>query len=432
MTGASPLLLAHGVGTVYESPIPVSYYLAGAAATVAFSFLLRALGPREPRPFRMRPIAGKRAVDVGAAILKWGAFAALVLTVVSGVAVRGEGSSLAVLLFWVAFVVGFTLLSSIVGGVWRAADPWATAEELYRLEDAETRDDRPPAWLGPLSLYLLFWFELVSGVAFEDAWVVLAILLYSLYSLVARGRFGEAYRDADPFAILFGFASRIAPLRLERDRVVAGSPVAALDEPAPMPLTLYASVFVLLGSTTLDNLRETVGWSTAMRTLGLDAIPPMLVDSVALAAFGAAFYATFLMAMAVARGGASLDEAARRFGWSLIPIAIAYVLAHNAPLLMTGLPALVRALGDPLGLGWDLGGLSGAFSGFIASPRAVWFIEIALIVGGHILGVLAAHRTALRLHPDHGIAVRSQYALTALMTAYTIATLWLLAQPLVA
>ncbi len=38
----------------------------------------------------------------------------------------------------------------------------------------------------------------------------------------------------------------------------------------------------------------------------------------------------------------------------------------------------------------------------------------------------------MRLAPGHREAVRCEYALTALMSLYTISTLWLLAQPLVA
>lgn len=65
------------------------------------------------------------------------------------------------------------------------------------------------------------------------------------------------------------------------------------------------------------------------------------------------------------------------------------------------------------------------------SPALVWFLEIALIVGGHVIAVLVAHRTAVRLAGSHRGAVLSQIALTVLMSVFTIATLWLLAQPLV-
>ncbi|HYP23570.1 MAG TPA: hypothetical protein VEV43_08350, partial [Actinomycetota bacterium] len=132
-----------------------------------------------------------------------------------------------------------------------------------------------------------------------------------------------------------------------------------------------------------------------------------------------------------ARGARSLQEAARGFGWSLVPIGVAYVIAHNAPLLLTGVPELLRVVSDPFEYGWNLFGTAELWSGFSPSPQLVWYIEIAVIVGGHVLGVLAAHRTAVRVAGDHASAVRSQYALTALMSVYTIATLWLLAQPLV-
>jgi hypothetical protein len=129
--------------------------------------------------------------------------------------------------------------------------------------------------------------------------------------------------------------------------------------------------------------------------------------------------------------GRSLTFMALSFGWSLIPIGVAYVLAHNAGLVLTGVPLLVRSLSDPFELGWNVWGTANLFEGFIVSPALVWFVEIALIVTGHILGVLAAHRIAVSLAGTYGEAVRSEYALTALMCIYTISTLWLLAQPLV-
>ena len=76
-------------------------------------------------------------------------------------------------------------------------------------------------------------------------------------------------------------------------------------------------------------------------------------------------------------------------------------------------------------------GLATAFEDFVASPKLVWFLEIAFIVIGHIVAVMAAHRIAVRLADSHRAAVNSQYALTVLMSVYTITTLWLLAQPLV-
>ncbi len=427
-------VLAHGVGRVYESPIPPYLYAVGAGLTVLLSFVLRALaGTREvASPDRL--VAGPGAARVVRTVLKVAALVGLALAVAGAVLVDDRGLTIAPLLFWVGLIVGMTTLCALLGGAWEAADPWATLEGYYRIEDDDREALDPPWWVGPALVYALFWFELVSGYGFEPAGILGALVVYSVLAFSLRHRLGERWRLVDPLSILFGFASATSPLRLADDGIHYRG-LRGIDRPEPMPRALFASIFVLLASTTLDNVTETVGWSSFVRSTGLDALPGEVVESLAFVAFALLFLAPFLGAIAAggtkARGGASLSAAGRAFGWSLIPIGVAYVIAHNAPLLITGIPELLRTLSDPFDLGWNLLGTAELWSGFSPSPQLVWYVEIALIVGGHVLGVLGAHRTAVRVAGDHKSAVRSQYALTALMSVYTIATLWLLAQPLV-
>lgn len=432
----SPLILAHGVGRTYELPIPLAYYLLGAGATVLVSFVIRALA-RTTAPLRdEKRVAGAAVALWLTRIAQWAALLLLGLLLVSGLLVRSDGFTFTTLGFWVGLIVGTTALSALMAGLWEQADPWASIERFYRLEEAEDKPLGAPWWVGPALLFLLFWFELVSGVGFTAFWVVVALIGYSIFSFTLRSRLGEErWSLVDPLAILFGFAARIAPLRITRDGVFHKGVLRDLEAETPMPKALFAAVFVLLASTTLDNVKETVGWTSFRASTGLDAVPDKIVETVALAAFTLPFFLTFLAAVAVSRSwfgnGSDVRAAARRLGWSLIPIGVAYVLAHNAPLIMTGVPELLRELSDPFERGWNLLGTSHLFEGFLPSPKLVWFLEIALIVGGHIIGVLAAHRAAVQLAPDHRSAVKSQYALTALMSGYTIVTLWLLAQPLV-
>lgn len=427
-------VLAHGVGRVYESPIPAYLYALGAGLTVLLSFVIRALVRRQAAR-RERRVAGERAARTISAVLKVAGLVGLALTVAGAVLVDERGLTLAPLLFWVGLVVGTTTLCVILGGAWEAADPWATLEGYYRIEDPDTAPAEPPWWLGPLLVYALFWFELVSGVGFDPAGILGALLVYSVLAFSLRHRFGPHWGLVDPLAILFGFGSTTSPLALREDGVYYRG-LGGIDRPDPMPRALFASVFVLLASTTLDNVTETVGWSSFVTSTGLDASPGMLVESVALVVFALLFLVPFMGAIAAggprARGSSTLETAARSFGWSLVPIGVAYVVAHNAPLLITGVPQVIERLSDPFGYGWNLLGTRDLWPPFAPSPQLVWYLEIALIVGGHVLGVLGAHRTASRIAGDHASAVRSQYALTVLMSVYTIATLWLLAQPLVA
>lgn len=410
--------LAHGVGRVYELPVPLYLYLFGAAATVAASFVI-AIGASGLRTITDRRLGGSGASEVLGTILKVIGLVTLVLTIATGITNPERGLTPATLMFWVVLIVLMVVINALVNGAWTATDPWTTFESFWSSGEGEPRD--PPWWLAPLGIYALFWFELVSGYGFEGSGVVLALAIYTVYTLTIRSMFPGGWRDADPLWILFGFAGRSAPLTLSEGGIVAHSPVKGLDEERPMPLGLFVALFALLGSTTLDNVRETEGWVTAMETIGLDALPVKLLDSILLALFGLAFFLPFVLTIAIARRWLGrerpLRELVRVFGWSLIPIGIAYVLSHNVSLLVIGLPELISQLG-------------GFLEGYVPSPRVVWFAEIALIVGGHILGVWAAHRAALRLG-DKRAAAASQIALTALMSLFTITTLWLLAQPLV-
>jgi hypothetical protein len=430
------IFLAHGVGQVFESPIPLYLYLLGAAATVLVSFGVRTLVAEAPGAMREREIAGQGAARAVALVVRMLGLLGLVLVVATGVVVGSEGFTVTTLGFWVGLFVGVTVLSAILSGAWDAMDPWAYLEEVYRAEGSQTTVRVPQWWLGPVALFALFWFELVSERGFEDWGVLAALLAYTVYALSLRSQYGEQWQYADPFGILFGFAARSAPLRLRPERISFKNPLADLDEPGPMPLALYAAVFVLLGSTTFDNLRETIGWGDFLTATNLDALPTILLDSISLVALGVLFWIPFVGSVMIARRLIGRDrpwsELARWFGWGLVPIGIAYVMAHNIPLLISGAPLLIRELSDPFAQGWNIFGTGNLFADFIPSPALIWVVEIAVIVGGHILGVLAAHRTAYRLGGTHSLAVRSTYALTGLMAVYTITTLWLLSQPLVA
>ncbi len=434
------MVLAHGVGRVYEAPLPLWLYLLGAAATVAASFLLRALVGDAASLRPEKKVAGATVSLVVARVLTFAGVFFLLLTLSSGAFGADQGIGLASLLFWVGLVVGTVALGAAMAGSWERIDPWATLERFYRTEEAQPNQRLQQRvesrwWIAPLAIYLLFWFELVSGVGFDSFWIIAALLAYTLFVLGLRASLGHVWNTVDPLAILFGFAERVAPLELRSDGLYYRGWIRGLDEERPMPRGLYAALFVLLASTTLDNVRETVGWTDFRNAVGLGAASDLLVDSVALLLFSLVFLLPFLTTVWASRrfigAHVEFDEMGRRFGWSLIPIGVAYVLAHNAPLALTGWPLILRGLSDPFDLGWNLFGTADALQGFFPSPALVWILEIVIIVGGHILGVLAAHRNAVRLGRSHRAAVRSQYALTALMSVFTITTLWLLSQPLV-
>ena len=137
------------------------------------------------------------------------------------------------------------------------------------------------------------------------------------------------------------------------------------------------------------------------------------------------------MADAVDRQINALDMA-RLFSYSLIPIALAYNIAHYITLFLIQGQLIITLASDPFGSGWDLfGTVNYSLNISIINARILWFLSVALIVIGHVLAVYLAHRVAIRTFTDRTVAQKSQYPMLSLMVVYTVVSLWIIAQPIV-
>ena len=101
-------------------------------------------------------------------------------------------------------------------------------------------------------------------------------------------------------------------------------------------------------------------------------------------------------------------------------------------LVIVTAPQVLGLLSDPFGFGWNLLHTTGLTTyNLILGAKPIWFIEIGFVVVAHIVGTLFAHILATRVMPNAKKVMLSQYPTLVLMVAFTVTTLWLLAQPLV-
>ena len=126
-----------------------------------------------------------------------------------------------------------------------------------------------------------------------------------------------------------------------------------------------------------------------------------------------------------ARFGA--PELGRRFAHSLLPIALAYVVAHYFSYLAIQGQAIGYLASDPLGEGSDLLGTATATIdyGFV-SANTIWYVQVGALIAGHVAGLVLAHDRALTVYEDTRSATRSQYWMLTVMVAFTCLGLWLL------
>ena len=188
-----------------------------------------------------------------------------------------------------------------------------------------------------------------------------------------------------------------------------------------------AFVLAALGTVMYDGLTSTRAWSELIDALsGGEA--PRLVGSLGLLACVTTL--GILVPLAASAEGEGGLARARAYGPALIPIAAVYFVAHYfAYLVLIGQLAIPLA-SDPLGEGWNLLGTAGFETDPTLLPSSlIWYVQVALIVSGHIAGVLAARRIALAQGLRGALA---ELPMAALMVGYTAFGLWLLAAEVLA
>jgi polyferredoxin len=116
------------------------------------------------------------------------------------------------------------------------------------------------------------------------------------------------------------------------------------------------------------------------------------------------------------------------YAYSLLPIALFYHLAHNAMHILMEGASIIPALSDPLGRGWDLFGTRDFPATHMLSDETIWIVQIALIVVGHVAGVVVGGRIARRLFPtDARARFRTQIPQMVVMMLLSGAALALMA-----
>lgn len=451
-------LVAHGLGGVQDLPVPTWMFYWGAAIVLIVSFAL--LGGLWRRPLLERHADGRRAPRWLERGVLWPpvrivvqALAAALLALVWVAALFGDPDpfrNLAPTWIYVVFWLGVPLLSVLIGDVWRVLNPWRAIADgavwlLERVTGREARPltaypDRAGRWPGAVLLFAFVALELAYAEPSSARALAFAIALYTYVTLFGYVSFGrEIWQDrGEGFGIAFAFLARTAPVRLDHGRLVLRWPLTGLHGAERMAGSL-AVVAVLLGSVGFDGLSRTSWWQDLLA----DVEGPFLVDSpdtaelLVMLVNVAGLTATVVLVAAAYRGACALMRstvAAPRslvpdFVRSLLPIAFVYAVAHYFSLFVIQGQFAIRLVSDPLGRGWDLLGTAGYTPNLTPfSPDTIWYVQAAALVAGHVAGLAVAHDRAVSIFRDRRDALRSQYAMLALMVLYTVGGLWILSR----
>ena len=437
IVGATPAA-AHGIGGRVDLPVPAWLFVWGAGAVVIVSFVALGVLWKEPRlehsegggalPERLQALLRSRLAEWVVRAVSLAVF--LGVLVASGAGENSAAANLSPVLVYVWFWVGLAFLHAVFGNLWATLSPWDTMARLLRLGE-RARRPYPLAWgRWPAAILLLgfVWLELVYPAGASPRTLALAVGGYTVVTLAGMSLFGRRTwnQNGEAFAVYFDLLSRISPLTRDRNgRVIVRPVLGGLPDLAPRP-GLVAVVMVLIGSTTFDGFSSSNLWESWTGALS-PGIATLVGTAGLLGAIGAVGVA---YAVSMAAAGTILrtpwHPLAVRFAHSLVPIALAYATAHYFSLLVLEGQLGIKLASDPLGIGWNLLG-TGRFVPNLAlvSATAIWYVQVAAIVAGHVAGVVTAHDRSVALFPGQ-LAVRSQYALLAVMVLFTVGGLILL------
>jgi hypothetical protein len=183
---------------------------------------------------------------------------------------------------------------------------------------------------------------------------------------------------------------------------------------------------LLLGSTAYDgfsNSSSSIGWA---QTTGYSMT---LLGTLALTGF---VLFVFVSNSSAALLAGRLSDSARTqlprlFAHSVVPIALGYVIAHYATLLILEGQHTFILLSDPFSRGWNLFGTGdlGVNTAITNHTSIISTGLVVAVVGGHLLGVISAHDRAVALFP-RSRALAGQLPLLIVMVGYTVGGLALL------
>jgi hypothetical protein len=445
------LVLAHAFGARYDLPVPLYLFVLGGAAVVFASFLL--VVQRE-----VAPADGPTNGDGGYIVPHrplLGGLGLLILAFLIYAGIYGSqeiAENILPTMFWLIIWIAVPISCGVVGDWTPWINPFATIARVVDRSDLRQRliGGPPltwPRWLGFWPATLLF-FLVASGELIYNGWATrpivtaVALVVYALISAVAGLLFGaEVWLErGELFSVLWATWGRLGYWRFGRPgrRGFLGG----VDQPFESSVSRITFVFLMLMSVTFDGLLAIPAWKRFQGQLPhgfmVGSAGYIFVAMVAFAVLVGLAWTVFGLFARGVRDVGKLDLSVRdtiaQLLPSLLPISFGYLVAHNFQYLLVNGQLLIPLVGKPTGtLQW----LPAPFNdSYVVHKQPVpsgviWYLQVALIIAVHIAAVFIAHRHLAGVARTKVQAERSEWPWIFAMVAYTMTSLFLLAQPIV-
>ena len=453
------LPVAHALASRQDLPVPAWLFAWGASIVLVVSFFALSAGWRSPRfeqPHERPFGAGVSRVLLSLPVqVLCGAIGVFLLGLAVYAGLEGTEApdrNFALTFIFVTCWLGFPFFSAIFGDLFRPFNPWRAVGRVagtgFRAIAGQRAahapyPERVGRWPAAIGLLAVVWLEVVygkGGVGFDPHTVAVAALLYSTYTLAMMAVFGteEWCERGEVFSVYFGMFGRLGIFGTRDDRLERRRPFSAATTWATVPGSV-AVVIASISSTSFDGGQEgafkegiesLTGW---IEGLGFGVTTSLRLSGTVFMLL--VFAGVGLIYLLGVRGMRTVPKAPAfatlrtGFAHTLIPIALAYLVAHYFSFFVFQEQAqFTFLLSDPLGTGTtDLFGTATSGVDYtVLTANTIWYVQVGALIAGHVLGLMLAHDRALVYWPDYRNATASQYWMLAVMVAFTCFGLYLL------
>lgn len=443
---------AHGLAGRADLPVPRWLFAWAAATVLIVSFVALGVLWRRARLHdeRLRPLVRLPAfLEPVYGVIGVAMFAGLVYAGFAGsqVPTANVVPTFVFVIFWVALAP----LSALCGDLFRAFNPWRAFARATgwlatrggrRLPAPMPYPERLGCWPAAIGLVGFGWLELAATDGEVPGLLAKLLLAYAAIQMVGMALYGvERWTErGDAFAVYFGMFASLAPLTVRGGRLLRRRPLSGLSRLSWPPGTVQF-LCAAIGITAFDGASGGELWTSVATNA-----QPWLTDDVGLSvglanqtiataglalsiAIAAGFYYLGVAGIRRVDGERGVRELASHFAPSLVPLVLAYLVAHYFSFLVFQGQAAFYLVSDPLGDGADLLGTAGYVIDYgVVSMATVWYVQVAALVAGHAAGLAVAHDRALALYGSSQKATRSQYWMLVVMVGFTSLGLWLLSE----
>ncbi len=349
------------------------------------------------------------------------------------------------LFIWSVWFMVMPVIQIIFGNVWAFLNPWYGFGRLFFKNKILFKLDQNYSLVFSSVGFLLFSLFMLVDIAPDDPDRLANIVtIYLLVNFIFMKIFGVDWlKNGECFTSFYRLLSKLSWIWIKEGKIYVGFFGSQLKDINTFPPMSVLFLSIILATLSFDGLNETFLWFKIINVNPLEFYgrSSVVIEN----SSGLIFFAILLFlifSITIFLGHKFINEKVTFKNIiginsiALLPIALAYHIAHYLTSFLVNIQYSYKVASDPLNNGMDLLNLGDfnvttSFFNTIETVKLIWFIQAAAIVIGHVIAVLLAHSICEGYLKTKSSILISQFPISIFMIGYTFLGLWILSTPTV-